>query len=112
MKIVQTVGESDVAKAFKEPLSLEGEIEYCKLILVEELLRHMKRQRITKKEIAERMGVVPARITKILNGTENLTIETLVRAGMAIGARFKGGFYPIAKTALAGGKSRKEAENE
>ena len=73
MKIIITKGDPNdpLAKAFAEPLTLEGEIEFCKLEAVEELLQFMKREGITRSELAERMGVPPSRITKLLNGTEN-----------------------------------------
>jgi plasmid maintenance system antidote protein VapI len=97
-----------LAKAFAEPLSLEGEIEYCKLEAVEELLQFMKRKGINRSELAERMGVPPSRITKLLNGSENLTIATLVRAGRSVGAELKLHFQPAkpaAKTQKAQSKS-------
>lgn len=99
MKIIITKGdpEDPLVKAFAEPLSLEGEIEFCKLEAVEELLQFMKREGINRSELAERMGVPPSRITKLLNGSENLTIATLVRAGRSVGAELKIRFQSAAK---------------
>jgi plasmid maintenance system antidote protein VapI len=101
MKIIITKGDPNdpLAKAFAEPFSLESEIEYCKLEAVEELLQFMKREGINRSELAERMGVPPSRITRLLNGSENLTIATLVRAGRAVGGELKIRFQP-AKTRL------------
>ena len=45
-----------------------------------------KEQNVSRSELAARMGVQPSRITAMLEGTGNLTIDTLVRAGMALGA--------------------------
>jgi plasmid maintenance system antidote protein VapI len=42
-----------------------------------------------KAALASRMGVPPSRITRLLGGSENLTIATLVRAGRAVGAELK-----------------------
>lgn len=99
MKIIITKGDPNdpLVKAFAEPFSLESEIEYCKLEAVEELLQFMKREGINRSELADRMGVPPSRITRLLNGSENLTIATLVRAGRAVGGELKIRFQP-AKT--------------
>ena len=89
MKIIYKKVRNPLADAFAEPLSLEGEIEFCKLEAVEALLQFMKREGITRSELATRMGVPPSRITRLLGGAENLTIATLVRAGRAVGAELK-----------------------
>ena len=84
-----------LAKAFAKSLkSVESQVEMRKLEIVEELLRFMKKQGINRTELAERLGVRPSRITKILSGDENLTIDTLVRAGVAVGADLKQTYVP------------------
>lgn len=40
---------------------------------------------ITRSELAERMGVSPAYIDKILKGGENLTLEVIGKLGEALG---------------------------
>jgi plasmid maintenance system antidote protein VapI len=62
--------------------------------VVEELLQFMKREGINRSELAERMGVGPSRITAMLSGDSNLTIDTLVRAGRAVGADLMQTFVP------------------
>lgn len=75
-----------LAKTFKEALdSVEAEVELSKLAIVEELLQFMKQEGINRTELAKRMGVGPSRITAMLSGDGNLTIDTLVRAGRACG---------------------------
>ena len=103
MKIIITRPDpSDpLVQAFAEPFSLEGEIEFCKLEAVEALLQFMKREGITRTELASRMGVPPSRITRLLGGSENLTIATLVRAGRAVGAELKLTFQTAAAHAGA-----------
>lgn len=86
IKIIRSKKQSPLAEAFAKPFSLEGEVEFRKLIVVEELLQFMKREGINRSELAARMGVPPSRITKMLSGDSNLTIDTLVRAGRAVGA--------------------------
>jgi len=88
---------SPLARAFAEPLPIESEIDHRKLTVVEELLQFMKREGIKRGELAARMGVPPSRITKILEGSENLTIATLVRAGRAVGAELHQTFAPAGK---------------
>ncbi len=101
MKIIYRKVRNPLADAFAEPLSLEGEIEFCKLEAVEALLQFMKREGITRSELASRMGVPPSRITRLLGGTENLTIATLVRAGRAVGAELNLSFHPTAASRQA-----------
>jgi len=86
MKITYKKTKDPLAKAFSEPLDLEQEVLLRRLTVVEELLQFMKREGINRTELAKRMAVQPSRVTKILSGDENLTIDTLVRAGRAVGA--------------------------
>lgn len=97
MKIIHRTGNSELARDFARPPSIEQEVEFCKLIAVEELLQFMKRQGISRTNLAQRLGVAPSRITAMLSGDSNLTIETLVRAGHAVGGELKIRFQP-AKT--------------
>lgn len=95
MKIIRTKEKNPLAESFAIPFNLEQEIEYRKLIAVEELLQFMKREGINRSELAERMGVGPSRITAMLSGDSNLTIDTLVRAGRAVGADLAQTFIPL-----------------
>ena len=94
MKILRTHNKSALATAFAEEPSIEEEVELQKLTVVEELLQFLRRNGIKRSELAERMGVRPSRITAMLNGSSNLTIETLIRAGRAVGADLKQTFVP------------------
>ncbi len=95
MKITYSHEPNPLAKAFARALeSVEAEVEYRKLTVVEELLQYMKRNGINKGELAERMGVSNSRITAMLSGDSNLTIDTLVRAGRAVGADLVQTFVP------------------
>lgn len=40
---------------------------------------------ITKKELAQRMDVSPQQVTKILQGSENLTLQTITKMEAALG---------------------------
>ena len=72
-----------------------SEAEFKKLFIVDRLIDLIKEKRITRTELATRMGVQPSRITALLNGTGNLTIETLVRAGLALGSELHQTYAPI-----------------
>lgn len=100
MKIIRVKSRSQLAEDFAKSIgSVEAKVEFNKLIAVEELLQFMERAGINRSELAERMGVPPSRITKMLSGDSNLTIETLVRASHAVGAELKIRFQP-AKTSV------------
>lgn len=94
MKIIRRKVRNPLAEDFAKPNDLDEEIVYRRLIVVEELLQFMRREGINRTELAERMGVGHSRITKMLSGDENLTIDTLVRAGRAVGADLEQTFIP------------------
>jgi transcriptional regulator with XRE-family HTH domain len=95
MKIRITKANDPLAEAFAASIaSVESQVEIQKLTIVEELLRFMAREGISRSELATRMGVPPSRITKMLSGDNNLTIDTLVRAGRAAGADLVQSFVP------------------
>lgn len=45
----------------------------------------MEGQGLTKRELAERLGVTPANVSKILRGDNNFTIRTMARVAGALG---------------------------
>ena len=93
MIIKRIIKPNPLADAFAVS-SIEEEVEFRKLVAMEELLQFMKKNGINRAELATRMGVGSSRITAMLNGTANLTIETLVRAGRAVGADLQQTFVP------------------
>jgi len=94
MKIIRKKVHNPLAEDFAKPRELDEEVVFRKLTVVEELLQFMKRQGINRSQLAERMNVPPSRITKMLSGDSNLTIDTLVRAGHAVGADLAQTFVP------------------
>lgn len=60
-------------------------------------MRQLEKRGISRKELARRMGIAPSRVASMLNGTNNFTIETLVRAAGAVDARLKQFLVPIEK---------------
>ena len=59
-------------------LSLSAKFALC--------VRHILRtEKITQKELANKMAVSPSQITKILSGKENLSLQTITKVEKAIG---------------------------
>lgn len=77
---------SALQKAFAAPYEPDEEAEFKGLMFVEELLTLMKEQGINRTQLAKRMGVGSPRVTAMLNGSSNFTLETLVRAAQSVGA--------------------------
>jgi transcriptional regulator with XRE-family HTH domain len=77
---------SALQKAFAAPYEPDEEAEFKGLMFVEELLSLMKEQGINRTQLAKRMGVGSPRVTAMLNGSSNFTLETLVRAAQSVGA--------------------------
>jgi len=76
------------------PFDAASEAEFKGLMFVEELLTLMKEQGINRTELAERMGVGSPRVTAMLNGSSNFKLETLIRAGRAVGATLEQALVP------------------
>jgi transcriptional regulator with XRE-family HTH domain len=55
----------------------------------EELCRCMETQGITRADLARRMNVSPAFITKILRGNSNFTLETMTKLARAVGSELR-----------------------
>ena len=45
----------------------------------------MRRQGLSKKELAERMGITPQRLSNILNTQSNMTLKTVAQFELALG---------------------------
>lgn len=71
-------GKAEARKANKEWLRYSQRIAMMMLDKIEEL-------GITQKAVAERMGCSQQYISKVLKGTENLSIETISKIESALG---------------------------
>lgn len=49
------------------------------------VIRHIRANKISQVRLAEKMGVTPQYINKILQGKENMTLETICRIESALG---------------------------
>lgn len=74
----------EVQRFFSEPLSFTQRVVVKKLSIVEQLLARMKALGLNRTKLAERMEITPARVTTMLDGTNNFTMETLMRAADAV----------------------------
>ncbi len=78
----------------------ELDVEAAKINIAEEIFRAMERQKITKAMLAGRLGTSRAYVTKVLQGTANFTIESLVKIGNALGCSLEFQMIQIAQTKL------------
>ena len=72
-----------IATAERSPLYWA---EAAWLQFTEDLSGLMQSQNVTRAELARRLGVSPAYITKVFRGTVNLTLESMCRLTLALGA--------------------------
>jgi transcriptional regulator with XRE-family HTH domain len=85
MKIQITTRKSDdVQRFFSAPLTFSQKVTVKKLLIVEQILERMKALGLNRSKLAARMEVSPARVTTMMDGTNNFTIETLMRAADAV----------------------------
>ena len=57
--------------------------------LTEELARWMKEKKISRSELATRIGHSPAYVTKVLRGDANFTAATMAKLARAVGAEVR-----------------------
>lgn len=62
--------------------------------VAEQVCKLIESQGITRSELAQRLAVTPAYITKLLNGNPNLTIKSLLRLSDALGQTLDIRFAP------------------
>lgn len=66
--------------------SLAYETEGAKLEFTEQIVALMHDAGITKSALAERLNVAPAYVTKVLQGTTNFTLESMIKIARSLGA--------------------------
>lgn len=71
--------------------SIEADPEYWAELLIseftEELARLMDEQRVTRRDLAQRIGSQPSYITKILSGNANFSAGTMAKFADAVDAK-------------------------
>jgi transcriptional regulator with XRE-family HTH domain len=73
-------------KAIEE--RVDGELFDLVTRLTNEIDWYMRERKLTRVDLAHRMGVSPGRISQILSGGENLTLRTLAGVAAALDARY------------------------
>ena len=64
-------------------------MERAVLRATEEIFLAMEREKISRAELARRLGTSPAYVTKVLRGKANFTLATLARIAHALEGEFK-----------------------
>ncbi len=81
--------------------------EQLRIDVIEQFLRIMEETELTRTEFARRLGCSKAYVTKLLNGTENLTLLKLVEIGNALGRQVEVMFVPLRSKLTKSSHSRK-----
>ncbi|MBX9658875.1 MAG: helix-turn-helix domain-containing protein [Nitrospiraceae bacterium] len=74
--------------------TFEYRLEKILFEVAEQVCKLIESQGMTRSELAKRLGVTPAYITKILNGNPNLTIKSLLMLSEALGQTLDIHFEP------------------
>lgn len=69
-------------------------LEKILIQLGEDICRLMRDQQISRADVAKRLGVSRAYVTRVLNGNPNLTIKTLLKLSDALGHELAIRFAP------------------
>ncbi|MHB1047841.1 MAG: helix-turn-helix domain-containing protein [Thermoanaerobaculia bacterium] len=64
--------------------TLEYNVEGSIMDFTEDLCRVMAEKNVSRAELARRIGTSPAYVTKILRGSSNFTLSSMVRVAMAL----------------------------
>lgn len=56
-------------------------------VIALKVLDALEAQNLSQKDLAERMGISPQQINKIVKGQENLTLETITNLELALGIK-------------------------
>ena len=67
-----------------ETVAYDHALELAYLVVDE-----MRKQGMSKKELAERMGITPQRLSNILNTQSNMTLKTIAQFELALGIRIE-----------------------
>jgi antitoxin HicB len=83
-----------VGSSFDDFLEEEGILEECKeeaakRVLVWQLEQEMKKQNLSKEEVAKRMHTSRAAVNRVLDPSQPSTLRSLTAAARAVGKRLK-----------------------
>lgn len=86
--------KSTVQEFFSRPLNFKQRVEVKKLQIAGMICKMMEKRGLNRTKLAEKMNIKPSRVTAMLDGTQNLTIETIMRASEALDQKFECTFAP------------------
>lgn len=69
-------------------------LQDAKLAFAEQLEELLERRHLSRADLARRLGTSRAYVTRVLRAEFNLTLETIIRIGLALDARFVLGLKP------------------
>jgi transcriptional regulator with XRE-family HTH domain len=72
-------------------------VETAKMEFTEDLVRLMNERGFSNSDLARAIGVNPAYITKILRGTSNFTLDTMVKIATALDCEYRSHLQPIGR---------------
>ena len=70
--------------------------ELAMLYFSEEVLGAMREQSVTRAELARRLGTSQGYVTRLLNGTSNLTLATMSKMAFVLGLELRTSLVPMA----------------
>lgn len=82
--------DGDIAKIMLEALKVD---------VAEQIDVEMERQGVTRAELSRRLSVSRSAVTQLLNGIENLTLETLLKISMALNCEVIIGLHDVRRHA-------------
>jgi transcriptional regulator with XRE-family HTH domain len=71
---------------------------------------YMRERKLTRADLASRMGVSPGRVSQVLSGGENLTLRTLASLAAALDAQFEVELKPRKPMADSGDAGHRTAD--
>src|SRR5215203_3168000 len=74
-------------------------VELAKLEFTEDIISRMKQLEVSKSQLANKLSVTPAMITRLLSGRNNFELATMVKLALALECTFKPNLQPDKCTA-------------
>lgn len=74
--------------------SIDYQTELSIIDLNEKFIAKMEELKVSRAELAKRLGVSKAFITKVLNGNPNMTIKTIISIALALDCQLYQDIYP------------------
>ena len=91
MKSTQDKKQAIAKPEWKRMLAEEEAI----IDFTEETLRRMAEVSVSKTELADKMGVEAAAVSRLLGGSNNFTLRTMVRIALALRSRLRFSLTPL-----------------